>query len=262
MDELDKLQQIAKRDVELLLRYLKEAKAVHQTNICLRIANKCKSFIDKKPFQIMPNKEKYLKELYNLIADVYLDVFKLKESAPYSEMERRINFIFGLPIGRLPSNDSVIQANKREFEDVKQSIEKTEIRMAKASTPLETVWLFYDLARLNLEYKKWDLSRFYARKSLNMAMILQHYIWATNVSMLVAKTHVLQKNKNEAQTELGKAKEVAKYLKNNDILAYIDLVSILLIFFNIILSLEIFIAMMAALLQQYSMLLYFHFYNK
>lgn len=233
MDELDKLQQIAKKDIEVLLKQLKVAKELHQTNTCLRIANKCKYFIDKKPLKIMPNKEKYLTELYNLIADVYLEVFKLKDSMTYAEMERRINFIFGLPIGRIPSTDSVIQANRKEFEDVKKSIEKTEIHMSKASTPLETVWLFYDLARLNLEQKKWDLSRFYARKSLNMATILQHYVWATNVSMLVAKTHVLQKNKNEAQTELAKAKDVAKYLKNTDILAYIDLVGILLLFFFI-----------------------------
>lgn len=100
------------------------------------------------------------------------------------------------------------------------------MRLAAATTPLETVWLYYDLARDNVKLKKWDLSRFYARKALNMAQSLRNPVWETNVQLLITKSLVLQRNRNEAKNELKRTKEIALQLKFDEVINFLERVTV------------------------------------
>lgn len=116
---LNSVQNVVRCDIETFLRHLVTAREAFQTKKCMKIANKLKSYIDKKSLKLLPNKEEYLKELYEIMGLVNLDCFRLSETMSPEDVDRRINFLFGLPISREPSTDSVIKENKKEFESVK-----------------------------------------------------------------------------------------------------------------------------------------------
>lgn len=70
--------------------------------------------------------------------------------------------------------------------------------------------------------KRYDLGRVYARKCINLARILGHFVWATNASMMICKAFVQQSRKNEAKNELQRTKQYAAHVGTPQVIEYIN----------------------------------------
>lgn len=100
-----------------------------------------------------------------------------------------------------------------------------EKRIRKATTPLETTWLYYELSRYNNNLKKFDLGRVYARKCINLARAINNKVWATNGGMQICIAHIQQGKRNEAKNELLRTKALASEVEDDNkknIVVFID----------------------------------------
>lgn len=119
IEDLNKQQDIVQKNVENLLTTLEEAKNQKQTQECIHIADKIKTYIDKTPLKILPKKEIYLRQLYELIGLAHLDIYRLNINQEEHEQIKRVHILFGKDISRKPSRDSVIDNCQDGFMDIK-----------------------------------------------------------------------------------------------------------------------------------------------
>lgn len=94
--------------------------------------------------------------------------------------------------------------------------------MRNASTPMEVVWLYFELSRFNIELKKFDLARVYAKKCINLARMVGNMTFALNGSFQICKAYVQQNRRNEAKNQLLKTKDIAQQIERADIIIYIN----------------------------------------
>ncbi|GLV35669.1 uncharacterized protein CBL_01180 [Carabus blaptoides fortunei] len=221
-EELKELQKTTKIEIENSIKRLELARSECHTDLSIHLANRVKSYIDRLSLKALPNKEMYLKEIYDLIGLAFLEAYRINDAISEPESIKRVNYMFGVSVGAVPSEDSVIKENRREYMSVKNCILERIERLKKATTPLEGIWLYYDIARFSLNLKKLDHCRFYAQMSSNLACILDNYVWACNASMLIVSSYVLQHDRNNASQELAKTTEYATKLQHSEMLHYID----------------------------------------
>lgn len=222
LDDIHKTGMIVERNVNNLLSQLELSKSNRRTEECIQLADKLKTYIDKTPLKILPNKEEYLQQLYELIGLAHMDKFRLNPEHDMDLHLRRIHFLFGIPPSREPSQESVIKSCEESFKDVRQAIKLTVKRLEAATTPLETVWLFFELSRYNLSIKKWEWGRIYARKCINLARTICEPVWVINGMMMLIRVHFQQGKKNEAKKELQRCKLYAKEVENPNLKDYIE----------------------------------------
>lgn len=117
--DLEIQQGIVKENVINMMKELMEAKDNLLTQDCVQLANKIKTYVDKTPSKLLPKKEHYLKDLYDLIGQVHFDVFRINQDMPENQTIKRINFLFGKAVSREDTRDSVIKNLKAGFMDIK-----------------------------------------------------------------------------------------------------------------------------------------------
>lgn len=117
--EVEKQQEIIKDNVECLLDDLRQARALGHTQECIQIADKTKTYIDKTPLKLLPKKEVFLQQMYGLIGEAHLDIYRIDEERPNVDIITRINFLFGKSVSKEAIDDSVIMNLKGGFIDLK-----------------------------------------------------------------------------------------------------------------------------------------------
>lgn len=120
-DDLAKVQLIVQKNVENYLADLEKNRDLLKTEECIRISNLIKTYVDKTPLKLLPKKEVYLRSMYEIIGQVHLDKYRLQKDPNVSEEDqlKRIKYLFGKPISREPSQDSVMKNCKGRFLDEK-----------------------------------------------------------------------------------------------------------------------------------------------
>lgn len=118
-EDLKELQKTTRTEIEAIVKRLEHARSAYHTDLSIHIANRVKSYIDRLSVKALPNKEIYLKQIYDLIGLTFLEAYRINDTISEPESTKRVNYMFGVPISREPSEDSVIRENKREYMSVK-----------------------------------------------------------------------------------------------------------------------------------------------
>lgn len=72
-DQLTRTQQQHTKDAQRLIKIVEAFYEERDTNKCLESAEFAMQQIYKKPANLMPDKDKFLQELYNIVGDTFLD---------------------------------------------------------------------------------------------------------------------------------------------------------------------------------------------
>lgn len=85
----------------------------------MEIAEKLKVFCDARTRNVIPEKDSYFEDLYNLIGQALADMKRLNYEQNYWDQAKRIFQALGYQISREPSNDSIVNQFKDIFIDYK-----------------------------------------------------------------------------------------------------------------------------------------------
>ncbi|XP_025831796.1 tetratricopeptide repeat protein 25 [Agrilus planipennis] len=222
MIELRKVQCLVKTQADYLLNKIKKYLFERETKLALDFIEKLKQFCEVKEKKVLPLREKYLLEMYELASQVYLDMKRITPGQTEADINRRILFTFGLPLSRVPSTDSVVEQIQQFHVDYKKEIAKTEIRLKKAVKSEEITWLYHELARFHSEVKQPELSKVYARKCVTESKKMEHLIWQINGMFLIVKVNMQCHNRNDAKNVLKETIEVSRELGNEGLTTYLE----------------------------------------
>lgn len=117
--ELQKMQDAATADADALLNKIKQAIREKETRVALETSEKLKIYCDLKPKKVLPTREIYLEEMYELVGMAYYQMFRLNKRQYEWDKEKRILSWIGMPLSREPSTDSVIVQFKGVVTDYK-----------------------------------------------------------------------------------------------------------------------------------------------
>ncbi|KAG5878719.1 hypothetical protein JTB14_032832 [Gonioctena quinquepunctata] len=106
--------------------------------------------------------------------------------------------------------------------EFRRQIKTFERRLKNSEDPLELCWCLHELARFNIEIKKWELARVYSRKCVQDATAISDWEWAVNATMLLAKIYIQQHNRNDARSEIISALGMADQLKDENLKLYLE----------------------------------------
>lgn len=85
----------------------------------MEIAEKLKVFCDARTRKIIPKKDDYFEDLYNMVGQALADMKRLNYTQCEWDRVKRIYQMLGYNISREPSNDSVVKQFKDIFIDYK-----------------------------------------------------------------------------------------------------------------------------------------------
>lgn len=104
----------------------------------------------------------------------------------------------------------------------RKTIKKQHDRLEQARTLEECTFIYYELCRLHLELKQYELARLYGRKCVSEAYRCGSINWVINAKMLLARADIQQRNRNDARTSLNELLQIANKLNNQSLLEYIE----------------------------------------
>ncbi|XP_074026093.1 outer dynein arm-docking complex subunit 4 [Leptinotarsa decemlineata] len=220
--ELVLQQQTIRKEADVVFARLRVAFEKRNLLKMLDLAEKLRHYCEIQPHRLFPDKEEYMEQVYKMIRTGYFMMSRLNPSQLEYDQDKRILVALGLPISREPSSDSVIQQFKNVFVDHKKRIQILERRLKYAEGSQELCWCFYELARSQIEQKRWELARVYSRKCVQEANIACDWEWAINGNMLLAKINIQQHNRNDARAEIVTALRTAKMMKNDNLREYLE----------------------------------------
>lgn len=158
---------------------------------------------------MFPLKQKCLNALYKMIAWAYIDTRNLMRLTDEETRMRYLKHHLRVNTTRLP--------RQRELAWVKISTRKNMLKMFRrrlsvASEPMELAWLFHDFSKFLIEISRFDLARYYAKKSRDSAIEAQCEQWILNASHMMMLVEICQNNRNEAKEAAANAIVSAKKL--------------------------------------------------
>ncbi|XP_015188348.1 PREDICTED: tetratricopeptide repeat protein 25-like [Polistes dominula] len=192
-----------------LLRCLNEARMDKDYPRFFRYVNRTKDLFDSYSIKMFPLKKKCLNTLYKMIAWVYIDTRNVMQ---YDDEETKMRYLkhhLLLRLTRLPRD--------RELAWVKITTRKNELqtfrrRLALASEPLELAWLFHDFSKFLIQLGRYDLARYYAKKSRDSAIEAKCEQWVLNANHMTMLVELSQNNRNEAKEDAVAAIAISKKL--------------------------------------------------
>lgn len=210
---------------EATLLYIRLQKLLKEKKIreMLDCAEKLKRYCDAKSKRLLPDKDKYLENIFKIIRQGYYQLYRLNPNQYPWDQEKRIHISLGLPVSRVPSNDSVIDDIKPVFSDYKKNLSILEKRLQEqAQSSEEICWCYGEMCKNSIEMKKFDLARAYAKYCIREAKKSNNLEWIFITTMLLVKINVQQRNRNDALNELDNASKVAKELGNQGLEKYVQ----------------------------------------
>ncbi|KAL3265356.1 hypothetical protein HHI36_009564 [Cryptolaemus montrouzieri] len=210
------------RRANLLL--LKCQNAANESNIfyMAEYAETLRKFCESTQKKFMPTRDEILHTLYSIVCNGYFNSMKFKPEMSNADKITRAKVCMNWHLTKEPSRDSLFKRKQNNKIDYAKLLPVYEERIRKAKFEDEAMWLYYELARMNLFCKEYQLSRVYANKCGSLAEIQGHRKWLINARWLIAINFVAQHNKNDARVELKKIKMAIKYFHDPDLLEFLN----------------------------------------
>lgn len=118
-EALQKTRDNASQIVFNMFEMIKECIERKDTRKVMELAEQLKIYCDARTRNILPHKDNYFEELYNLVGKALVSLKRLNyEQYPWDQ-EKRIYQMLGYQISREPSTDSVVKQFKDIFIDYK-----------------------------------------------------------------------------------------------------------------------------------------------
>ncbi|KAM3964541.1 outer dynein arm-docking complex subunit 4 [Aphomia sociella] len=211
------------KDAKRLIRVAQLSYEERDTNKCLENAEFAMEQISRKPANLLPGKEKFLNELYDIVAGAFLDQKCVKRSMSESDREKRAFTLLGMLVSREPSRDSVLRVRPpAPPRDAKRRLRVLERGLTLSSRAPERCYMLHELARLHVDTKQAHRARFYASKCQAECRAANQRGWLLNATFLLARCHLLQNNRPEARAALIEGAALARSFGFSDVAAFFD----------------------------------------
>ncbi|KAG5873555.1 hypothetical protein JTB14_001454 [Gonioctena quinquepunctata] len=214
-------QQVIRNDAQKILRKLRDAAEAKDLSQVLELAEKMRTYCDAKPKRLLPEKDDYMKEVFQKVRRGFFELNRLNEGLSSCDQDRRIYVSCGQDVSRKPSKDSVISHFGKIIMDNKNSINLYVQRLLKAEDGDEICLCHHELARVHMDLKQFDQARAHARKCINEAREYGHPEWLVNGLMLLVRIHIREHNRQDAIGDVQAAMEVASYINDERLNDYL-----------------------------------------
>nr|XP_003707436.1 PREDICTED: tetratricopeptide repeat protein 25 [Megachile rotundata]XP_012150189.1 PREDICTED: tetratricopeptide repeat protein 25 [Megachile rotundata] len=196
-------------EADFLLRRLHDTRMRKEYTTFFRMVDRVKDKFDSYSLKMFPLKQKCLNAIYNMVAWVYIDVRDLS-SLPNNQLRKiYLKHQLGIRVAELPRDCDIawVKALNR-----KQALRVFRRRLAMASEPLELAWLFHELSKYLIEIRRYDLARFYTKKSRKNGQEADSEQWVLNTHHLLLRIEISQNYRTEAKEVALKALSSSKKL--------------------------------------------------
>ncbi|XP_023949318.2 uncharacterized protein LOC112053931 [Bicyclus anynana] len=210
-------------DARRLVHSAQEMYEKHDTLKCLEAAEFAMEQISRLQSNMLPGKDKFLQELYEIVAQAFLDQKRVREEMSEADREKRAFILLGIPISREPSHDSILRTRPlAPPRDAKRRLRTLERSLTLSGRATERCYILHELARLHADTRQAHRARFYAAKCQAEAKSSSQHAWLLNASFLLARCHVIQNNRPEARAQLIEGAALARSFKYPDVAAFFD----------------------------------------
>lgn len=183
-------------DANMYLQRLYEARKTRNYADFFHLVQRAKDRFDSWKVETFPMKKQCLDLLYEMIGWTYLDPRDVTGLSDPSTKILHLKHHLGVRVGFLP-RDAELAWIPTENEG--NALEVFRKRLALASQPLELAWLFHELSKFYIEIERYDLARFYAKKSRDSGYEARNDPWTLNAHHLMIRIEIHQHNKTEAR---------------------------------------------------------------
>ncbi|XP_052759426.1 uncharacterized protein LOC113513610 [Galleria mellonella] len=222
-EQLTRAQKQHIRDAERLIRAARVTYEERDTSNCLENAEFAMEQISRIPANLLPGKEKFLQELYNIVAEAFLDQKRVKTTMSETDREKRAFILLGMVLSREPSRDSVLRVRPpAPPRDAKRRLRVLERGLTLSSRAPERCYILHELARLHVDTKQAHRARFYATKCQAECRAANQRVWLLNATFLLARCHLLQNNRPEARAALIEGTGLSRTFGYDDVAAFFD----------------------------------------
>ncbi|CAG9829271.1 unnamed protein product [Diabrotica balteata] len=220
--ELQLHQENTRKEAEKITARLQKALTSHNLTTVVDLAEKLKKYCDSKSKRLLPDKQIYLRKIYDVIRDAFYLVNRLNPEQPSWDQDKRILVSLGQPISKEPSKDSIISSYRVPLLDFTQQIQMFEDRLELAEDENEMLWYYHELARYNLMAKKYDVAKSFCTRCVLLAEKNNERQWYINATVLQMRICVKLMNKNDAILEANKGITMAKELHDKNLQKYLE----------------------------------------
>ncbi|CAG9854091.1 unnamed protein product [Phyllotreta striolata] len=215
-------QQNVKKETDKQFLKLETAFKEKQLPSIIELSEKLYRFCQLKPKRLLPDKDMYIKRILDIVRRGFYDLYRLNPDQAKWDQEKRILVCLDQPISREPSNDSVIKQFTYNVFDYYDMVKFYEDRMQRAEYTDEICWSYHELARYSMLSKNYENARIYAKKCLiDIADLEEMEEWYLNLTMIVLRTNMREKNKFDAMAEARNAMQLAEKRKDRQLREYI-----------------------------------------
>ncbi|KAG5873554.1 hypothetical protein JTB14_001453 [Gonioctena quinquepunctata] len=220
-DAITLQQQFVRNDAQKILIKLRVAAEANDLSQVLELAEKMKNFCDAKPRRLLPEKDDYMKEVFQKVRRGFFELNRLNEGLSRWDQDKRIYVSCGQDVSRETSEDSVISQFGKIIKDNKNSIKIYTQRLWRPKRD-EICLCYHELARFHMALKQFDHARAYARKCTNEAREYGHSEWLVNSLMLLVRIHIREHNRQDAIGDVKEAMEVASHINDERLNHYLQ----------------------------------------
>ncbi|XP_053607894.1 outer dynein arm-docking complex subunit 4-like [Plodia interpunctella] len=221
-DQLQRTQKQHMQDAKRLIRVAEASLGDRDTGKCIENAEFALEQISRKPANLLPNKDKYLHELYSIVGNAFLDQKRVKHTMSESDREKRAFMLLGMYLSREPSRDSILRTRPEPPRDAKRRLQVLERGLNMSVRPSERCYILHELARLHIDTKQPQRARFYALKCQSEARTTNLRVWFLNATFLLARCHLLQNNRPEARATLIEGASLSRMYGYQDVADFYD----------------------------------------
>ncbi|XP_072767550.1 outer dynein arm-docking complex subunit 4-like [Anoplolepis gracilipes] len=183
-------------EADLLLRRLHVARINKDYSTFFKLVDRIKNKFDSYLNKMFPLKKKCLDALYKIIAWTYIDTRNLTCLDNEELKTRYLKHHLGIRVATLPRD---IDLAWKPTVNPKEMLKVFRRRLAMASAPLELAWLHHEFCKFLIDFHRFDLARFYAKKGRDIAQEADCEEWVLNIDHLILRIEIHQNNRNEAR---------------------------------------------------------------
>ncbi|XP_050345917.1 outer dynein arm-docking complex subunit 4-like [Nymphalis io] len=195
----------------------------HDTAKCLEAAEFGMEQISRIPSNMLPDKDVYLQQLHEIIAEAFLDQKRVRDEMSEADREKRAFILLGIPISREPSRDSILRTRPpAPPRDAKRRLRRLERALTVSGRASERCYALHEFGRLLADTKQAHRARFYALKCQSEARSTGQRVWLLNATFLLARCHILQNNRPESRAALIEGAGLARSFGYKDVAAFFD----------------------------------------
>ncbi|CAH2106357.1 unnamed protein product [Euphydryas editha] len=210
-------------DARRLVNAAQDLYEKRDTAKCLEAAEFGMEQISRIPSNMLPGKDIFLQQLYNIVANAFLDQKRVRDEMSEADREKRSFILLGIPISREPSRDSILRTRPpAPPRDAKRRLRVLERALATSTRAPERCYVLHELARLHADTKQAHRAKFYALKCQGESRSAGQRTWLLNATFLLARCHILQNNRPESRAALIEGAGLARSYGYNDVAAFFD----------------------------------------